>query len=319
MGLKGIEGQEHAVRILLSALETGRVSHAYLFYGPEGSVKRALALELAKALNCQSRQLKPAQRENGSGSNGDTASRVGSGYGDFEGVSGDACDLCPSCLKVAQGVHPDVHLIEPQGATVKIEQLRRLQGVAWLRVHEGRTKVFIIDQAETMTPEAGNSLLKILEDPPGDAVFILLSGNPQSLLPTIQSRCQKLQLEEVYRPPADSARRSATAFIRRARAMDELEVLVLSEEWEKGKKDLPSILEALSICYRDVLVFHQMGDPELLIDPTDRELVEQMAGQLEEAACLRSLEAIERARSALRRNANTRLVCDVLLFRLRSA
>jgi DNA polymerase-3 subunit delta' len=102
----------------------------------------------------------------------------------------DACGECLACRKVLHGNHPDLHVISPDGATVKIEQIRTLQRELSYRSVGAGYKVYIIEGAETMTVQAGNSLLKFLEEPPSPVVAILLTPSAQSVLPTILSRAQ---------------------------------------------------------------------------------------------------------------------------------
>jgi DNA polymerase-3 subunit delta' len=162
--LDDIRGQDRAIARLRSALATGRVHHAYLFTGAPGSGKRATALALAGALNCQ--------REPGIG-----------------------CDSCDACLKIAAGIHPDVVTLEREGAAqiVPIETIRQ-QVIArvGLPPHEGNMRVFLIDEATALQPAAANSLLKTLEEPPSRTMFVLGTVAPDQLLPTIRSRCQRI-------------------------------------------------------------------------------------------------------------------------------
>ncbi|MDI3281105.1 MAG: DNA polymerase III subunit delta' [Bacillota bacterium] len=152
-------GQERIKNLLRNAVAQGRVAQTYLFAGPPGVGKRALALALAQALNCLSPQ------------------------------GEDSCGTCPSCRRVEGGNHPDVLLVEPGGGALKIDQMRWLQQEAALRPYAGRRRVFILEGAETLTDQAANSLLKLLEEPPPSAVLILLAVAPERLLPTVRSRC----------------------------------------------------------------------------------------------------------------------------------
>ncbi len=102
----------------------------------------------------------------------------------------DACGECLECRKVLHGNHPDLHQISPDGATIKIDQIRDLQRIFSYRSESGNPKAYIIEHADKMTVQAANSLLKFLEEPPSPAVAILLSDNGRALLPTIQSRSQ---------------------------------------------------------------------------------------------------------------------------------
>ncbi|MBO8125635.1 MAG: DNA polymerase III subunit delta' [Firmicutes bacterium] len=151
-----IIGQDRAKKILQRTIRTGRVGHAYLLVGPEGTGKKSLALAFAAALNC-SAENKP-------------------------------CGLCRSCRRIAEGNHPDLVVFEPEGRSFKIEQIRRLQQLIAFKPYEGNYKVFILDGAESFTDQAANSLLKTLEEPPLHSVLILLA-NKNLLLPTITSRC----------------------------------------------------------------------------------------------------------------------------------
>ncbi|MDO3412923.1 DNA polymerase III subunit delta' [Saccharibacillus sp. CPCC 101409] len=161
MSLQTISGQATAKRMLGASLRSGRVSHAYLFSGPGGSSRRKVAEAFAKALLCE------------------------------RGAElGDACGECLSCRKVEHGNHPDLQTVVPGGASIKIEQIRELQKMFSYRSGSAGRKVYIIDEAEKMTVQASNSLLKFLEEPPAPAVAILLSENGQALLPTIRSRTQ---------------------------------------------------------------------------------------------------------------------------------
>ncbi|MGG1314690.1 MULTISPECIES: DNA polymerase III subunit delta' [Cohnella] len=159
MAMRDVPGQHRAKMLLQRAIRSGKVAHAYLFAGPPGSGKRAMAEALAQTLLCE-RQ------------------------GD------DACGECLSCRKVKHGNHPDWHTIVPDGAAVKIEQIRELQrDLSYRNAGAGR-KVYRIEGAETMTVQAANSLLKFLEEPPSPVVAILIAPSAQSLLPTILSRTQ---------------------------------------------------------------------------------------------------------------------------------
>ena len=159
MSFQEIIGQETAKQLLQSSLRRQEISHAYIFSGPPGSGQMEMAMAFVQALFC---------------------TRGGD----------DACGECLECRKVLHGNHPDLFTIKPDGATIKIEQIRDLQRIFSYRSESGNPKAYIIDEAEKMTVQAANSLLKFLEEPPSPAVAILLSDNGRALLPTIQSRAQ---------------------------------------------------------------------------------------------------------------------------------
>jgi len=154
------------VERLKNAIRSGRIANAYIFSGPTDAGKEFTAINFAKALNC---------------------------------ISGgeDSCDKCISCRKIDDGNHADVRLIRPEGTKLKIEQMRFLQRQGSYKPMEGNYKVYIITEAEKMSLEAANSLLKTLEEPPGAMVLILSTIVYSALLPTIRSRCQALKFSLV--------------------------------------------------------------------------------------------------------------------------
>src|SRR5574337_755106 len=179
MPFRDLIGQARAIRFLHRALMTGRIAHAYLFTGPVGVGKPAAALAFAQARTCE----RVASVEFG----------VSSGYPTPDTrhpTPMDGCGECRACRNIANGLHPDVQIIEPDGATVKIEQIRTLEADAALVPYEAQWKAFILNSAERMTEQAANALLKTLEEPAKDTVFILLTSTVSALLPTIVSRCQ---------------------------------------------------------------------------------------------------------------------------------
>lgn len=170
-----IIGQEHIVKTLSNAISSGMISHAYLFSGPRGSGKTTIARILAKSLNCRNRK-----------------------EGEFE-----PCGKCSSCMEVKEGRSLD--LIEIDAASHRgIDEIRELrEGIRFSPAKE-KYKVFILDEAHQLTKEAFNALLKILEEPPNHAVFILATTEIHKMIPTIISRCQrfdfrKLRLDEIIK------------------------------------------------------------------------------------------------------------------------
>lgn len=158
MSFQQIVGQERVKQMLQNGLRNDKVSHAYLFAGPEGTGRKQMALTFAKALFCTE-------------------------------MKDDSCDQCLECRKVDHQNHPDIHFVAPDGASIKIEQIRELQREFAYR-GGGNRKVYIMEQADKMTVQAANSLLKFLEEPLSPVVAILITENGQAMLPTIQSRSQ---------------------------------------------------------------------------------------------------------------------------------
>jgi len=211
MTLDSLLGQETAAAILRNAMLRERVAHAYLFTGPEGVGKRTAALALARALNCEAPP----------------------------GV-GLSCESCPTCTRIAAGLHPDVRLVTPaaglppdaspelldalgERAQITIGQIRGEQDKpfpspppllhdAALRPHSARRRVFVVDPADRLNPFAANALLKLLEEPPEYVVLVLVTSRLAALLPTIISRCQQVQ----FRP----APREAVARLLEGRGAD---------------------------------------------------------------------------------------------------
>jgi DNA polymerase-3 subunit delta' len=159
-------GQDKILSLLDYSLETNAIAHAYLVAGPRHVGKGTLAFNLAQALNCDSPE--------------------------------PPCGQCRSCQRILEGKHADVIPLGLDSKTeIGIDDIRGLQRLANLPPYEGKYKVFIIDDAEYLSTEAANSLLKILEEPPQRVVWLLLAAEEEHLLPTIISRCQRLELKPV--------------------------------------------------------------------------------------------------------------------------
>jgi len=166
-----IVGQEHVVQTLSNAIASGSVSHAYLFSGPRGSGKTTLARLLAKAVNCQSHK---------------------------EGKS-EPCNKCASCNEINESRAID--LIEIDAASNRgIDEIRELRDGIRFRPTKTKYKVFIIDESHQLSKDAANALLKTLEEPPGHAIFILATTEIHKMIPTIVSRCQRLDFRKLTIP-----------------------------------------------------------------------------------------------------------------------
>lgn len=176
-GAHGIHGHDGTLKLLHTAFQADRLAHAYVLVGPPHVGKMTVARHLAQLVNCE---------DPGSG----------------------PCLGCRQCKRVASGHHADVQVSGlpvnedgSLGTQIRIEQVRDLRKQASLRPYEGRTRVFIIEDSELLTNEAANSLLKYLEEPPPNVVLVLLAADEDSLLPTVLSRCQRLELRPM--PHAD--------------------------------------------------------------------------------------------------------------------
>ncbi len=164
-------GNRRVVDILVRAIDQGRLPHAMIFAGLQGVGKRTLALLLAQRLNCR------------------------------HPVDGEACKACASCRKIVAETHPDVQVIEPEGAFIKIDQVRSLIQEIAFQPYEGSYRVAVLDSADQMRQEAANCLLKTLEEPASRSFIILVTARPYLLLQTILSRARLMQFGPI---PDDS-------------------------------------------------------------------------------------------------------------------
>lgn len=182
MALKDIIGQDKAIGMLLGSIQRQRVATSYLFCGESGIGKKTAAINFAKALNCRetvvSSGLQVSDKNRVQGFNPET--RL------------DACDECESCLKIAAGSHPDFLLLSPEERQIRVEEIRLIEDALSFKPYEGRKKVIIIAEADTMNLSAANAFLKTLEEPPESSIIILISSKPDRLPGTIRSRCSRI-------------------------------------------------------------------------------------------------------------------------------
>jgi DNA polymerase-3 subunit delta' len=315
-----ILGHEPQKDLLRRALAADRLSHAYLFEGPEGIGKRLMALALARAIFCH---------------------------------NGNGCGDCPACRKVDHNNHPDLHLVEPDGASIKIEQVRALQKELSYRPLEAPRKICLIDGAEKLNLAAGNALLKTLEEPSKDTLLLLMTAMPDKVLATIRSRCQRLpfyhipgkKLMEVLREQlgiddiqahilaslANGSFKKALGkdrdlFVERRRELLKMLTALssgsvvplfdLAENLAAEKELLPEILEIFQAFYRDLLLFKHGRPENELVNIDLMEKIHRVAARETTPSLLDKIDALEATRRQLARNVNRQLALEVMLMRL---
>jgi DNA polymerase III subunit delta' len=202
MAFKHFPKQTQGVQLLQRSLACGRLGHAYLFAGNQLEELELLARTLAKILNCQN--------------------PIKTG-----GVATDCCDDCLSCRKIDNDTHADIHWARPESKSrvITIDQTRELTREIQLKPTEAQFKVAIISGADRLNPQAANSFLKTLEEPPQKSVMILLSTEPQRILETILSRCLRLNFSGDGRRELNSAEADWLEKFGRLAAMEQKSLL----------------------------------------------------------------------------------------------
>jgi DNA polymerase-3 subunit delta' len=317
--------QPTVLKMVKNSLVKNRVAHAYLFEGMRGTGKKEISLLLTKALFCQSL---------------------------LEGYK--PCESCNNCRRINNGNHPDVHIVEPDGLSIKKQQIQNLQEEFSKKGLESSSKVYIIVHADKMSGSASNSLLKFLEEPTAQTTAILLTEQPQQMLPTILSRCQILtfnplspqaMVKQLTENGVESTKAPILAHL--TNNLDEalalnvddwfaqaqkivlklyevlkkhpLEAMVtLQGEWFQHFKEKEQInrgLDLLLLIFKDLL-YIQLDKQEQIAYKGESERLQQFALQASRRRLSDQMSAILEAKKRLAANMNPQLMMEQLVLKL---
>jgi DNA polymerase III subunit delta' len=320
--LSTILGQDRAIGMIRRAVRADRLHHANLFHGPSGVGKRMTAQALAAWMNCTGRAA------------------------DAE----DACGSCRSCRLMGSENHPDIVEVKPDGQFIKIDQVRAMQQLTRFRPHEAQRRVILIEQADALREEAANAMLKTLEEPTGDTVFLLVTAQPHLLLSTIRSRCQPVQFSAltpahvtqilvsrgVSAAAAERVSRLSEGSV--SRAMEVLESPVYAsrdelfenlwrlmsgqidrairwaEDLSRAKAELPAWLGLLRTIFRDVALSAGGASVERQLHVEASDEIARLSERSGLRHALYVLHRIEESERLLLGNVNPRMVMECLLL-----
>lgn len=316
MGFDSIIGHEKQKSMLLSLLEKERLPHAFLFSGPEGIGKKKVVLEFAKHILCD---------------------------------KGFACGICRPCIKIDRGSHPDILQVGNE-ESIGIEQSRSISKEVYEYPYESQRRIIIIDNAERMTHEAKNALLKTLEEPPSFNIFFLITPSERDIPLTIRSRCMRLVFSPLHREQLKEYFKS-TLLVNNEKAellsyishgsigsglfwtMEEnfslrrkiaelvlgknksfLRASVIAEKVAKNQREMTMFLSFILSLYRDVYCVRECGDTAMIVNKDIRELLEWEKINL--VRINTSIQRIEHTINLLRYNVNKWLIFENLMLRL---
>lgn len=325
MKFQDIIGQEQITGHLQNAIRMGKVSHAYIIQGEAGSGKKMLADIFATTLQCEEGGTQP-------------------------------CGHCQSCKQALSGNHPDIRHLIHEKATIGVDDIRlQLNNDIMVKPYSRPYKVYIIEEAEKMTEQAQNAMLKTIEEPPEYAIILLLTINAKLLLPTILSRCILLNVRPVARGAitrllterhgiakymaevaadfADGIPGRAIAYaqsgefmeqkeevlkvLKRLSSMPAEELYKKVKDWAGRKQELPDVLQLMNLWYRDVLVMKSTGGAGRPVFKEEESELRRRAEELSFREIEENIEAIDEMQARLSANVNTEVALEVLMYTLK--
>lgn len=325
-GFSDIIGHKQIIEHLQKAIAYGKVSHAYIFNGPEKSGKRMLAEAFAMTLQCEGKQDNP-------------------------------CLECHSCKQAQSHNQPDIiYLTHEKPATISVDDIRRqVNNDIAIKPYASPYKIYIIDEAEKMNVQAQNALLKTIEEPPAYGIILLLTTNADTFLPTILSRCITLNLKAVpdaeikahlmkaYQIPDYQAdvcvafaqgnvgkaiqlagnedfielKNSALQLLKRIKDIELYEMMEAVKQISQYKLQINDYFDLLMIWYRDVLLYKATADINSLIFKDEVYDIKKQANISSYSGIETILEALEKAKLRLNANVNFDLVMELLLLNMK--
>lgn len=325
-GFQDIIGQDQIKEHLQNAISLGKVSHAYILHGERSSGKEYIANVFAMALNCESQETKP-------------------------------CMNCHSCKQALSQNQPDIiRITHEKPASIGVDDIRgQINSDMSIKPYASPYKIYIINEAEKMTVQAQNALLKTLEEPPSYGVIMLLVNNLNTLLPTILSRCivldmkpvkdelvMKFLMEEMEVP--DYKAKVCTAFARgnigKAKAlasseefdhireeavnllkyitdMEISDIVFAIKKIQEYKFDISDYLDILAVWYRDVLLFKATNDVNHLIFKEEIQYIRKVADRCTYEGIEVIIQALQKAKNRLQANVNFDLTMELLLVTIK--
>ena len=318
-----IIGQEQIKEHLQNALSTGKVSHAYIINGERFSGKEYIAKIFAMALQCERDGIEP-------------------------------CQECHSCRQALSENQPDIiRVTHEKPGSIGVDDIRaQINGDIAIKPYSSPRKIYIVNEAEKMTVQAQNALLKTLEEPPAYAVILLLTTNVNAFLPTILSRCvvlnmkpvadekvKKYLMEELQVPDYkadvcvafargnvgkakqlassedfEKVKEEALALLKYVQDMDVTEMIAAIKKISEYKLDVNDYLDILTIWYRDVLLFKATGDANHLVFREELSNIRRVAGRTSYEGIEKVIRSLEKAKSRLDANVNFDLAMELLLM-----
>ena len=323
---KDVVGHKDILKYISSAVENNRVSHAYILNGERGSGKKMLANLFAMTLLCETGDNEP-------------------------------CGKCHSCKQAESGNHPDIiRVTHEKPNSISVDDIRtQVNNTVDIKPYQGPYKVYIIPQADMMTPQAQNAILKTIEEPPSYAVFLLLTENAETLLPTINSRCVMLKLRNIkdtlikkylmenleipdYKADMCTAfaqgnmgraimlansdhfneiREEAVQLLKHISEMELNEIVAAVKNISVYKLEITDYLDIIMIWYRDVLLYKATKDMDKVVFKDQLQSIKEQARKSSYEGIELILESLEKAKARLKANVNFDLVMELLFLTIK--
>ena len=320
-GFHDIYGQDAVKRFMRNALETGQIPHACILTGEKSSGKEFIAGIFARALQCEKGGTQP-------------------------------CEECHSCLQALSGNHPDIiRVTHEKPGSIGVEDIRtQVNNDIVIRPYYGPYKIYLINEAEKMTVQAQNALLKTLEEPPAYGVILLLTANADELLATIRSRCVKLEMKPVkddiirrylmeelkvpdYKANVcvafargnigrakllassedfDRVKEEAVTLLKYIHELETAEIAAAIKKIGEFKLDVTDYLDLICVWYRDVLLFKATNDANHLIFKEEIKYIRMEADRTSYEGLEKILDAVEKAKQRLSANVNFDLTMQLM-------
>lgn len=325
---KDVVGHKNIIKYIQNAVSADAVSHAYILNGERGSGKKLLANLFAMSLQCQNR-----------------------------GEDGDACGKCQSCRQAVNGNQPDIiRVTHERPNTISVDDIRvQVNDDIVIRPYSSKYKIYIIADADMMSVQAQNALLKTIEEPPEYAVIMLLTENAETLLPTIRSRCVMMKLRNIkdqlvkkylmeqmevpdYKADVcvafaqgnmgkaimlansehfNEIKEEAVHLLRNIDDMSVSEVMEAVKRCMTYKLEINDYLDIIAIWYRDVLIYKATKSVDRVVFSDQMKYIRERASKSSYEGIENILDALEKAKARMKANVNFELVIELLLLTIK--